>query len=146
MIQAAADKRGVEFLYSTPAKHFILSPEGESHRRRRRANGAPFNVRALRGVVVATGGFDHNAEMVKHFLRGPVYYSSAVATNTGDGHLMGMALGANLRNMNEHWGWPIFYSEAGGYGMPALADGTRQAGRDCRQSQGKSLLRRSRFL
>jgi succinate dehydrogenase/fumarate reductase flavoprotein subunit len=121
MLQKAAEARGVEFVVGTAAKHFILSPEGEVIGVAAEQNGAPFNVRALRGVVVATGGFDHNDEMVRHFLRGPVYYSSAVKTNTGDGHLMGMALGANLRNMNEHWGWPVFYSEAGGYAMPALA-------------------------
>ncbi len=120
MIKAAADARGIEFVFGTAAQHFILSPEGEIIGVAADQGGTPYNVRALRGVVVATGGFDHNDEMVKHFLRGPVYYSNAVATNTGDGHLMGMALGANLRNMNEHWGWPVFYSESGGYSMPAL--------------------------
>ena len=75
-----------------------LLGKNATQRRRERGEGAEYNVRALRGVVIATGGFDHNAEMVNSFLRGPIYYPSAVRGNTGDGHLMGMALGANLQS------------------------------------------------
>ncbi len=120
MLQNAGEAIGVEYIFGTPAKQLILSPEGDLLGVAAEQEGAAFNVRAHRGVVIATGGFDHNAEMVAHFLRGPIYYPSAVRTNTGDGHLMGMALGANLRNMNEHWGWPVYYNEEGQFSLPAL--------------------------
>jgi hypothetical protein len=35
---------------------------------------------------------------------------------------MSMAPGANLRNMNENWGWPVFYNEEFSISIPALAD------------------------
>jgi succinate dehydrogenase/fumarate reductase flavoprotein subunit len=42
------------------------------------------------------------------YLPGPLVGSIAVQTNTGDGHKMGMKLGADLRNMNSVWGLPYF--------------------------------------
>jgi succinate dehydrogenase/fumarate reductase flavoprotein subunit len=72
-------------------------------------------------VVLASGGFDHNQSMASNFLRGPLYYTSAVPSNTGDGHLMGMALGAGLRHMNERWGWPVFYDTDHHTAINALA-------------------------
>ena len=63
----------------------------------------PMRIRSRRGVLMASGGFERNAEMVKHFLRGPVSYTMGAEGNVGDGIKMGMALGADLRNMNECW-------------------------------------------
>jgi succinate dehydrogenase/fumarate reductase flavoprotein subunit len=74
-------------------------------------DGKPLRVRALRGVLVAAGGFERNAEMKRHFLRGPSPYTLGSETNTGDGIHMGMALGADLRNMNEAWGITVYKAE-----------------------------------
>jgi succinate dehydrogenase/fumarate reductase flavoprotein subunit len=120
MMQQAGEQRGVQYLFETPARQLVITAEGAVAGVAAEANGETIYVRALRGVVVATGGFDHNPDMVNAFLRGPVYYPSAVKTNTGDGHLMGMAVGANLRNMNESWGWPVYFNEDGGFSSPAL--------------------------
>ena len=121
MLQQACEAVGVQFLFSHAAQRLITNPDGSIAGVQADNEGTPVNVRAQRGVVVATGGFDHNPEMVTHFLRGPVYYPSAVRTNTGDGHIMGMALGANLRNMNEIWGWPVMQEEETGFTRFALA-------------------------
>ncbi|MBZ0307224.1 MAG: FAD-dependent oxidoreductase [Anaerolineae bacterium] len=121
MMQKAGEELGVQYLFETAAKQLILNEDGSVAGVMAEANGEVINVRAAKGVVIASGGFDHNADMVNSFLRGPLYYPSAVRTNTGDGHLMGMAIGANLRNMNESWGWPVYYNEDGGYSYPALA-------------------------
>jgi 3-oxosteroid 1-dehydrogenase len=51
--------------------------------------------------------------MTKAFLRGPIFWSNAVTTNTGDGHLMGMAIGADLGNMNSVWGLPGYMPKTG---------------------------------
>lgn len=67
-------------------------------------SGKEMLIKARKGVVIGTGGFDHDKEMSNHFLRAPIYYTCSAPTNTGDGHRMCMAVGAMMRNMNECWG------------------------------------------
>ncbi|MGI9623631.1 MAG: FAD-binding protein, partial [Acidimicrobiales bacterium] len=63
-------------------------------------------VRADKGVVLATGGFEHNRDLVRSFIRGPLTRTVAVDTNTGDGLKMAMRVGAALGNMQEAWWVP----------------------------------------
>ncbi len=63
-------------------------------------------IRAHRGVILATGGFEWNRELVSAFLRGPLDGPASPPTNEGDGLLMAMALGAALGNMSEAWWMP----------------------------------------
>ncbi|MBU6206705.1 MAG: FAD-binding protein, partial [Alphaproteobacteria bacterium] len=68
------------------------------------ADGKPFKVRARRGVVVATGGFEWNEQLVKTFLRGPLNGPVSVPENEGDGLVMAIEAGAQLGNMqNAYW-------------------------------------------
>jgi succinate dehydrogenase/fumarate reductase flavoprotein subunit len=67
----------------------------------------PTDVRAHRGVVLATGGFEWDPELVRAFSRGPLVRSASVPTNTGDGLRMAMRIGAGLGNMREAWWVPI---------------------------------------
>ncbi len=64
-------------------------------------------VRARRGVILATGGFEWDPLVVKAFLRGPMHGAVSPPNNTGDGLRMAMALGADLANMGEAWWVPI---------------------------------------
>ncbi|KUP97246.1 FAD-dependent oxidoreductase [Thermobifida cellulosilytica] len=66
----------------------------------------PREVRARRGVVLATGGFEWNEEYKRAFLRGPLTHPVSVPTNTGDGLYMAMKVGAMLGNMREAWWIP----------------------------------------
>ncbi|GGC41857.1 FAD-binding protein [Novosphingobium marinum] len=68
------------------------------------ANGKDFRVRARRGVVIATGGFEWNEKLVQTFLRGPLTGPVSVPENEGDGLLMAMDAGAQLGNM-QHAFW-----------------------------------------
>jgi succinate dehydrogenase/fumarate reductase flavoprotein subunit len=68
------------------------------------ANGRDFRVRARRGVVIATGGFEWNEALVKTFLRGPLTGPVSVPENEGDGLLMAIEAGAQLGNM-QHAFW-----------------------------------------
>jgi 3-oxosteroid 1-dehydrogenase len=63
-------------------------------------------VRARRGVVIATGGFEWNPELVTSFLRGPMTSPASVPSNEGDGLLMAMRAGASLANMPQAWWAP----------------------------------------
>ena len=60
-------------------------------------------VGATRGVIIATGGFEWDPELVRAFIRGPLVRSASVPTNTGDGLKMAMRVGASLGNMREGW-------------------------------------------
>jgi hypothetical protein len=63
-------------------------------------------VRAERGVILATGGFEWNPEYCATFLRGVVGMPVSMPTNTGDGLRMAMKVGAALQNMREAWWIP----------------------------------------
>lgn len=70
-------------------------------------------------VVMATGGFEWDAELVRSFIRGPLVRSASVPTNTGDGLRMAMRLGASLGNMREAWWVPIIDVPVEGKGTVA---------------------------
>lgn len=68
------------------------------------ADGNEYRVRARRGVVIATGGFEWNEKLVRTFLRGPLTGPVSVPENEGDGLLMAIEAGAQLGNM-QHAFW-----------------------------------------
>jgi succinate dehydrogenase/fumarate reductase flavoprotein subunit len=63
-------------------------------------------VHARGGVILGTGGFEWNRELVRDFLRGPMTSPVSVPTNEGDGLVMCMRIGAALGNMREAWWMP----------------------------------------
>lgn len=65
------------------------------------------HVRAQSGVVLATGGFEWDADLCRDFLRGPLQHPATVPTSTGDGLRMAMRVGAQLGNMREAWWAPV---------------------------------------
>jgi succinate dehydrogenase/fumarate reductase flavoprotein subunit len=58
-------------------------------------------------VVLATGGFEWDADLVRAFTRGPLTHPVSIRTNTGDGLKMAMRVGAMLGNMREAWWMPV---------------------------------------
>lgn len=65
-------------------------------------------IEATKAVILGTGGFEHNDEMRKQYLPFPLLATSSVPTNTGDGHRMGLAVGADIANMDRNWGLPHY--------------------------------------
>ena len=90
-------------------------PRARAHRRPSGAivgvridhGGRDIRVRARRGVVLGTGGFEWDAALVEAYLRGPMHGPVSPPNNTGDGLRMAMAHGADLANMGEAWWVPI---------------------------------------
>ena len=68
-------------------------------------DGQQFAARC--GVVLASGGFEWNDQMVKQFLSGPILAKCSPPHNTGDGIRMATRLGARLGNMREAWWAPM---------------------------------------
>lgn len=64
-------------------------------------------VVATPAVVLASGGFEYDAALVRDFLRGPISRPLGAPTNTGDGLRMAMRAGARLGNMREAWWAPV---------------------------------------
>jgi 3-oxosteroid 1-dehydrogenase len=104
----AIDEREIEILFEAPGQRLVTSAEGEVIGIIASSQGTDTAIKARRGVIIGTGGFEHSEAMRTHFLRGPILAANSVVTNTGDGHLMGVAIGADLRNMNECWGLPFY--------------------------------------
>jgi succinate dehydrogenase/fumarate reductase flavoprotein subunit len=66
-------------------------------------DGKSLKIGARRGVVFGTGGFSHDPELRDRYLRGKLYGSTAVETNTGDFLRIGMEVGASVGNLEMAW-------------------------------------------
>src|SRR6202049_4249970 len=68
----------------------------------------PQLIRARRGVILASGGFEHNEQMRVKYQRAPINTEWAVGAkaNTGDGIVAGEKLGAALDVMEDAWWIP----------------------------------------
>jgi len=72
------------------------------------SGGERVTIRARRGVLIATGGFERNAAMRAQYQRQPIGtdWTTGAAGNTGDGILAGQDAGAALDLMDDAWWGP----------------------------------------
>ena len=65
-------------------------------------------VRATRGVVLGSGGFEQNQELREKYLPQPTEaaWTTGAAGNLGGGHLAGIAIGADVDLMDDAWWGP----------------------------------------
>jgi 3-oxosteroid 1-dehydrogenase len=84
-------------------------------------NGADTLIKARYGVVVASGGFEHNLAMRMAYQQQPIGIDWTVGAkeNTGDGILAGQRAGAGLDFMDDAWWGPIIPLPEGPYFMLA---------------------------
>ncbi|TLH49289.1 3-oxosteroid 1-dehydrogenase [Mycolicibacterium neoaurum] len=68
----------------------------------------PKLIRARRGVILGSGGFEHNQEMRTKYQRQPITteWTVGAVANTGDGILAAEKLGAALELMEDAWWGP----------------------------------------
>ncbi len=68
----------------------------------------PELIRARRGVILASGGFEHNEQMRVKYQRAPITteWTVGAVANTGDGILAAEKLGAALELMEDAWWGP----------------------------------------
>ena len=120
-LAAAGDRLGVETRVSLPVRALVVDEEGGGvvGVAAGRTGADATLVRATGGLVLAAGGFGANPTLLREFLRGPVLGGMAASTNTGDTILLAIAVGAQLRNLNEAWFAPIVLDQA-----PSPASGT----------------------
>jgi 3-oxosteroid 1-dehydrogenase len=58
-------------------------------------------IRTRRGVILATGGFEWNRELVAEHFPGPIDFITSPRGNEGDGHLMARRVGAEMAHMDQ---------------------------------------------
>lgn len=92
------ERRGIEVWYSSPAKR-LLTHRGEVTGLVVERDGQEVSIKARRGVVLATGGFENNEQMRRQFFPALPVYPVCTLTNTGDGILMAQKVGAALWHM-----------------------------------------------
>ncbi|MFJ7047693.1 3-oxosteroid 1-dehydrogenase [Streptomyces sp. NPDC101112] len=70
-------------------------------------DGSPGLLRARRGVIVGSGGFEHNAAMREQYQEQPIaHWSVGAKENTGDGIRAGQRAGADVALMDDAWWGP----------------------------------------
>ena len=89
-----------------------------------RTNGS-WSVGARHGVLVATGGYGGSEDLKRIWLRRPVLTTCELAENEGDGHLMGMAIGAQMANLGDAW-WSPFIAAGVDDGLGKNITGSRE--------------------
>jgi 3-oxosteroid 1-dehydrogenase len=107
-LRLAVKEAGIPLWLNTPLRSLITDDTGAVIGARAQHDGAVVRIRARKGVLLATGGFEHNIEMRKRFLRegGKDDYSAGSADNTGDGIMAGQAVGGAVDLMDDAWWMP----------------------------------------
>lgn len=115
-LQKGFEDAGGKIWTETPAMRLIVKHHDESRREivgvEAEREGKRIRIRARIGVHLASGGFEWDPELKRHFLRHPTLYTLGAGGNTGDGLRMAMAVGADLRNLNEVYGHTVYAKEA----------------------------------
>lgn len=91
-----------EVRYSTPAVQLIKEGDRVTGAIAKTADGY-IQINASKGVLLATGGYDANPEMMRAWVRPEDYQWSSwwnpAWGTTGDGHMMGLAVGADMDSL-----------------------------------------------
>ncbi|MDG3014497.1 FAD-binding protein [Speluncibacter jeojiensis] len=114
-LRLALNDAGVPVWLSTPMQSLITDDSGAVLGVVAERNGKSTRIRARKGVLLATGGFEHNQDMRKQYLPegGRDDYSAASTDNTGDGIIAGERVGAAVDLMDDAWWMPSFQLPGG---------------------------------
>lgn len=105
LLKACLD-RGIEIVTETAGKELVANEKGEIVGVHAESKGLDVYYGARKGVMIASGGFEWNKELVHSFLKGQITHPLSPSANEGDGLIMAMEAGAALANMSEAWWAP----------------------------------------
>ena len=114
--------RGVAAQQDSPVQELVVV-DGEVVGVRLLRDGKDELIGARKGVILASGGFEWNKEMVAGFI-GQEIMPLSPPHNEGDGHRIAMEAGASLANMRSFWGQPAVLEpgfEIDGREVPQMA-------------------------
>ena len=110
-VQDLLVEAGVDIQMGCALKALITNEDGTVIGVEAEQGGNPVFIKAA-SVLLGTGGFDHNPQMMHDSIGHRVYLSNATTMNTGDGHRAVSKIGARLSLMDTYWGLPFFYPGA----------------------------------
>jgi succinate dehydrogenase/fumarate reductase flavoprotein subunit len=106
-LRLAMKDRGVPLWLNSPMTQLLTSPDGTVTGAVVVKNGKPRRIQARRGVVLATGGFDHDLAWRKEQLpEVDQDWSFGNPAATGDGIRAGQQVGADTDLLDEAWWFP----------------------------------------
>ena len=104
LIKGALDK-GVEFRLNVRARHLVIE-DGAIAGLEYESEGQSRRINARRAVILASGGFEWNEDLVKDHVAGPVEAVLSPPFNEGDGLIMAMEAQAAIANTKEAYWMP----------------------------------------
>jgi len=99
LVKAAMVDRGIPAHLGTPAQELITDDDGAVIGVRAVCDGKDLRVRARKGVVLATGGYDHNEELAKRYENTRAWKSTCPPYVHGDHLVMAGEIGAAVANV-----------------------------------------------
>ncbi|MFZ2512360.1 MAG: 3-oxosteroid 1-dehydrogenase [Gordonia sp. (in: high G+C Gram-positive bacteria)] len=98
---------GVDLRLNTPLTELLVE-DGAVVGVRVEHDGQPHEIRARFGVILGSGGFEHNAEMRAQYQRAPIgtEWTTGAPSNTGDGIVAAQSAGAAVSLMDDAWWGP----------------------------------------
>ena len=97
---AVEQKRKIPVMLETPAKRLVTNAKGEVIGVIAVSKGKEIAIKAKKGVVLTTGGYEFDAKTLQNSVKGFPIYASGNPGNTGDGIRMAQKVGAGLWHMN----------------------------------------------
>ncbi len=100
------DQAGIEVLYETPGKNLIVNDEGRVIGVRAGQEGSEKNYKANKGVILTSGGYECNKEMMSQLHSFLLDFTSvAHPSATGDGLRMALAAGGAVEHLGSGMEW-----------------------------------------
>ncbi|MCJ7596088.1 MAG: FAD-binding protein, partial [Desulfobacterales bacterium] len=97
---AVEEERRIPVLTKTPAKRLVTNDHGEVVGIIAEHKGMEIAIRANRGVILTTGGYEYDQKALQNNIKGYPIYAAGNPGNKGDGVRMAQKVGAALWHMN----------------------------------------------
>ncbi|WP_461215176.1 FAD-dependent oxidoreductase [Lacticaseibacillus sp. GG6-2] len=128
--QVVARSSQIDVWFSSPARHLLQDPQTKTiiGAQIERENVVQ-NIQAKNGVVLATGGFENNKQMIQDYLGAESLQPLGSVYNKGAGVLMAQEVGADLWHMHNYESLGLTVREPEGqrgkilFGWTAMASG-----------------------
>jgi 3-oxosteroid 1-dehydrogenase len=146
MLKALIDLGDEPPLWTNAAMEDLIVEDGRVVGARVKHGGSSVNVEARRGVLLAAGGFGHNADMRRRYSGDQPNegkWSIANAGDTGEVLEMAMRLGAKTDLLDEAWWLPSVFIADGGNAAKSLGSGRQRPGAIYVDSTGRRFCNES---
>jgi 3-oxosteroid 1-dehydrogenase len=116
------DELGIDYRLNTEMTELVRDESGRVTGVVAQNSDGTVRIKADKGVLVGSGGFEHDQKMCNAFLYGPLMGAASPKTNTGDGIKAGMRIGAGIGNMASIWGNPFYIVDENDSSQNILGD------------------------